>query len=163
MIKYLTDYTLKIAIIALIFLFVAQFVIVIMRFIFSTGLLWLQDSLFFAFAIAILWSLAYFYQDHLRLRIDVFYQYYPPIIRQYVDFMTQLLIMIPFSLLLLWACYDFTYQSIIIGESSSVHGGVSFIYILKLLLFIFPLQLLLSCGYVLYDFIMINKSETNVK
>lgn len=147
MIKSFYNYSLYIAMMALLLLAIGQIVIVIMRFVFSIGLIWLQDTLFFGFTIAILWAVCYFYHDHYQLRIDIFYQKFSQSIQQYIDIFVQLLVIMPFCLLLLWACYDFALQSIIIGEASSVYGGLSFIYILKLLLFIFPLQLFLSCCY----------------
>ena len=124
-------------------LVLSQLAIIVLRFVFDTGIVWLHDIVFYTFAIAILWSMVIYIQENFILRIDIIDKYANPIYQKYLKYFCYYGIILPFSLFLMWVSYDMMIRSVMIKEGSLLYGGLP-IYWLKALLFVFPIQILLK-------------------
>jgi len=83
------------------------------------------------FAIIFFIAAAYTLNQDRHVRVDVFYQNFSERTKLYINLFGNILFLIPFSLLVIWASADFVSNSFIIMESSPDPGGLPFRFILK--------------------------------
>ena len=71
---------------------VVTFVIVVMRYVFDAGLIWLQESVTWMHAVVFMLGAAYTLQQEEHVRVDVFYRAMSPERRALVDAVTKTVI-----------------------------------------------------------------------
>ncbi len=118
------------------------FTIVILRYGFNLGWIWLQESLTYlhvsVFSIAIAWTL----QLDGHVRVDIFYASTPPRRRALVDLLGSLLLLIPFCIFLLIISWPYVANSWRLLEQSREAGGLPLVFLLKSLILVMPTLLL---------------------
>lgn len=120
------------------------FTIVVLRYGFNLGWIWLQESLTYlhvaVFTVAAAWTL----QLDGHVRVDIFYAAMPEKKRALVDFLGTMVFLIPFSVFLLVIAWPYVASSWKLLESSREAGGLPLVFLLKSLIMILPALLLIQ-------------------
>ena len=116
------------------------FVVVIMRYVFDAGMIWLQESVTWMHAAVFMLGAAYTLLAEEHVRVDIFYQRMNGVARAWVDLLGVTLFLLPFCAYLAWASWDFAAASWAIRESSREPGGLPFPFVslLKSIVVIMP-------------------------
>lgn len=116
-------------------------IIVVMRYVFDTGLIWLQESVIWMHGTVFMLGAAYtlLHEDHVR--VDVFYRTMSERRRAWVDLIGVVIFLLPFCMLLAVRAYDFAAFSWSIHEASRESGGLPYplVSILKSVLVVMPI------------------------
>lgn len=125
---------------------VITFVIVVMRYVFDAGLIWVQESVVWMHAVVFMLGAAYTLSAEEHVRVDVFYRTMGERRRAWVDLIGVLIFLLPLCVFLGWASFDFVMQSWSIGESSRESGGLPypFVPLLKSVLLLMPVTVALQ-------------------
>jgi tripartite ATP-independent transporter DctM subunit len=102
-----------------------------MRYLFSAGSIALQEIEWHLFDTVFLLGLTYALKHDKHVRVDIFFERYSNDSKVVLQILSMLLLVIPFSLLLLYDAYDMTYQSYIQHEVSSDPGGLTHRWMIK--------------------------------
>lgn len=121
-------------------------VIVVMRYVFDAGAVWLQESVVWMHAVVFMVGGAYTLQQDEHVRVDIFYRDMNERRRAWVDLLGALLFLLPLCIFLGYKSWDFVVISWQLGESSREPGGLPypFVPLLKSVLLVMPLLLLLQ-------------------
>jgi len=121
-------------------------VIVVMRYVFDSGLIWLQESLTWLHAVVFMLGAAYTLQAEEHVRVDIFYRNMSERRRAIVNLLGVLLFIFPMCAFFVWAAWDYVAGSWAIGEVSRNAGGLPypFVPLLKTVLIIMPVAIALQ-------------------
>lgn len=125
---------------------IVTFVIVVMRYIFDAGLIWLQESVIWMHAVVFMLGAAYTLQQEDHVRVDVFYRTMSARRRAWVDLIGVIIFLLPLCVFLAWKSVDFVTASWGLRESSRESGGLPYplIPLLKSVLLLMPLTVALQ-------------------
>ncbi len=115
-----------------------------MRYIFHQGSIALQELEWYFFDMTFLLSSGYALKHDKHVRVDIFYERFPLWLKKYIDFFDALLLIVPFSLIIVYYGWDFTWQSLLQHEASSDPGGLKYRWIIKAMIPLFALLLFLQ-------------------
>lgn len=118
------------------------FIIVLLRYGFSLGWIWLQESVTYLHATVFLLAAAWTLQDDGHVRVDIFYRDGSPSHKAWVNLVGTALLLIPFCLFLVIIGWEYVAASWRLFEGSREAGGMPLVYLLKSLILIFPVLLL---------------------
>lgn len=123
------------------FMVLVTFVIVVMRYVFDAGLIWLQESVIWMHAFVFMIGAAYTLQQEAHVRVDIFYREMSPERRALVDLIGIIVFLLPLCALLAWKAMDFVMLSWKLQESSRESGGLPYplIPLLKSILVVMPI------------------------
>jgi len=123
------------------FMVLVTFVVVVMRYVFDAGLIWVQESVTWMHAAVFMLGAAYTLRDEEHVRVDVFYRNMSPGRRAWVDLIGVAIFLLPLCIFLAWNSFDFVTQSWRIREMSRESGGLPYplIPMLKTILLLMPL------------------------
>jgi TRAP-type mannitol/chloroaromatic compound transport system permease small subunit len=121
-----------------------QFVLVVARYIFDLGSIWLTESVTYGHATLIMLAAAWTLSAGGHVRVDVFYAHASARTRAIVDLLGSLLLLLPFMLMLLWLSVPYAARSWAILERSQEVGGLPLVFLLKSLLPLFALLMALQ-------------------
>lgn len=124
--------------IAMVVVFLA---VVILRYGFGIGLIWLQESAQYLHAAIFLLAAAGAIVADAHVRVDVFRARMMPATQRRIEIAGHLLLLLPFSAFLLWATLPYVADSWRIGETSVESSGLPFVYLLKTLMPVAAAQL----------------------
>ena len=121
-------------------------VVVVMRYVFDAGAVWLQESVVWMHAVVFMVGAAYTLQQDEHVRVDIFYRDMSVRRRAWVDLVGTLLFLFPLCGFLGYKAWDFIVVSWQLGESSREPGGMPypFVPLLKSVLLLMPLLLTLQ-------------------
>lgn len=116
------------------------FIVVVLRYVFDSGLIWLQESVTWMHAVVFMLGAAYTLQQEEHVRVDVFYRTMGAKRRALVDLFGVLIFLLPLCVFLGWKSFDFVTASWRMQEASRESGGLPypFIPILKTVLVLMP-------------------------
>lgn len=119
---------------------IVTFIVVVMRYVFDAGLIWLQESVIWMHAVVFMLGAAYTLQHEEHVRVDVFYRTMKPKHRALVDLVGVIVFLLPLCVFLGAKSFDFVVASWRLQEASRESGGLPypFIPILKTVLVIMP-------------------------
>jgi TRAP-type mannitol/chloroaromatic compound transport system permease small subunit len=125
---------------------IVTFIVVIMRYVFDAGLIWVQESVVWMHAVVFMLGAAYTLRAEEHVRVDIFYRSMSERRRAWVDLIGVIVFLLPLCAFLAWASFDFVTQSWSIGESSRESGGLPypFVPLLKSVLLLMPLAVSLQ-------------------
>ena len=128
------------------FMVVITFVVVVMRYVFDAGAVWLQESIIWMHAVVFMVGAAFTLQQEEHVRVDIFYRNMSAVRRAWVDLIGVLLFLLPVSLFLAWKAWDFVAISWQLREASREPGGMPypFVPLLKSVLLLAPMLLALQ-------------------
>lgn len=121
-------------------------VIVVLRYVFDTGLIWLQESLTWMHAVVFMLGAAYTLQQEEHVRVDIFYRDMSERRRAWVNLAGVALFLLPMCALFVWTAWGYVAASWSMGEVSRDSGGLPypFVPLLKSVLIVMPLLLALQ-------------------
>ena len=118
------------------------FTMVLLRYGFNLGWIWLQESLTYlhvlVFSVAAAWTL----QQDGHVRVDIFYAGMSDKHRALVDLLGSLLFLVPFCIFILIIAWPYVANSWKLLESSREAGGLPLVFLLKSLIMVMPALLL---------------------
>ena len=131
------------------------FIIVVLRYGFNLGWIWLQETVTWMHAAVFLLAAAYTFSEDSHVRVDVFYRNWSQRTKNQVNLIGNVLCLCPIALLLLVGSLDYVSASWEMQESSREAGGLAYPWIplLKTLLPLTGLMLFsqgLAQAYVCY-------------
>lgn len=121
------------------------FTIVVLRYGFNLGWIWLQETVVYMHSAVFLIAVAWAFQADEHVRVDIFYRNKSPRHKAWVNLLGTLLFVVPFSVYLLSMGWNYVSSSWTVFEGSREAGGLNFVYILKSLMLALPVLLLLQC------------------
>jgi TRAP-type mannitol/chloroaromatic compound transport system permease small subunit len=110
------------------------FLIVVLRYAFDLGWIWLQESVTYMHATLFLVGAAYTLRHEGHVRVDIFYGQFTPRTRAWVDLFGSLLLLLPVCLFIFYISWDYVMQSWSLHEGSREAGGLDGVYLLKSLM-----------------------------
>jgi TRAP-type mannitol/chloroaromatic compound transport system permease small subunit len=129
---------------AVLFVVVVQFVVVLLRYVFGFGSIWLSESIMYGHAILFMLAAAWTLRENGHVRVDVFYAEAAPRTKAWIDLFGALLLLLPFMAVLLWFALPYVTRSWVIFERSRETSGIPAVFLLKTLIPLFALTLALQ-------------------
>lgn len=129
---------------AVLFVVLVQFAVVLLRYVFGLGSIWLTESIMYGHALMFMLAAAWTLQAGGHVRVDVFYADASPRTKAWVDLLGALLLLLPFMLLLLWFALPYVLRSWNIFERSRETSGIPAVFLLKSLIPLFALLMALQ-------------------
>jgi TRAP-type mannitol/chloroaromatic compound transport system permease small subunit len=126
------------------FMVLVQFTLVLMRYVFGTGSLFMQESLIYAHAIVFMAAAAWTLADDRHVRVDIFYSVASPRRQAAVDLFGVIVFLLPMCWLLWWVGYPYVARSWAVLEGSRETSGIPAIFLLKTLILLFTVTLALQ-------------------
>jgi TRAP-type mannitol/chloroaromatic compound transport system permease small subunit len=128
------------------FMIIVTFVVVVMRYAFDLGFIWLQESVIWMHGVVFMLGAAYTLRDEEHVRVDVFYRAMSPKRRAWVDLIGVVIFLFPLCVFLAFNTWDFVLQSWSLREASREPGGLPypFIPILKSVILLMPVTVALQ-------------------
>lgn len=125
---------------------IVTFVVVVMRYVFGIGLIWLQESIIWMHAFVFMMGAAYTLQQEEHVRVDIFYRNMSPKRKAWVDLIGIVLFLLPLCFFLAWKASDFVVISWKLEEASRESGGLPYplIPLLKSILVVMPVSVALQ-------------------
>jgi TRAP-type mannitol/chloroaromatic compound transport system permease small subunit len=123
------------------FMVIVTFIVVIMRYVFDAGLIWMQESVVWMHAVVFMLGAAYTLRAEEHVRVDIFYRTMSERRRAWVDLIGVIVFLMPLCTFL-----AFVTQSWSIGESSRESGGLPypFVPLLKSVQLLMPIAVSLQ-------------------
>jgi len=121
-------------------------VIVVMRYVFDAGLIWMQESVTWMHAAVFMVGAAYTLLHEEHVRVDIFYRKMNDRGRAIVDLVGVVIFLLPLCGFLALMAYDFAAVSWSINETSREPGGLPYpmIPLLKSLVIVMPVAVALQ-------------------
>jgi TRAP-type mannitol/chloroaromatic compound transport system permease small subunit len=107
------------------------FLVVVLRYAFDSGYIWMQESLTWMHALVFMVGAAYTLKHDEHVRVDVIYRGLPVRKRAVIDLVGTLLFLLPFCGYVLYESLPYLHGSWRIGERSREAGGLPALYLLK--------------------------------
>jgi TRAP-type mannitol/chloroaromatic compound transport system permease small subunit len=114
-----------------------QFALVVARYVFGLGSIWLSETVIYANAALFLLASAWTLAAGGHVRVDVFYAQASARARARIDLIGSLLLLMPFALTLLLLSAPFAARSWAILERSQESSGLPLVFLLKTLIPVF--------------------------
>ena len=123
---------------------ILQFALVVARYIFSLGSIWLTETVLYAHAALFLLAAAWTLKLGGHVRVDVFYADARPRTRAWIDLNGALLLLLPFMAVLLWLSWPYAARSWAVLERSQEASGLPLVFVLKTLIPVFAAMMALQ-------------------
>ena len=121
-----------------------QFALVVARYGFGLGSIWLTETVLYAHAALFLLAAAWTLQAGGHVRVDVFYAEMSPRTKAKIDLAGALLLLLPFTLVLIWLSVPYAARSWAVLERSQETSGLPLLFLLKTLIPLFAALLALQ-------------------
>ncbi len=125
---------------------VVTFIVVVLRYAFGIGVVWMQESIVWMHGAVFMLGAAYTLQREEHVRVDIFYRKLSDAGQAWVNFVGVLVFLMPFCLFLVYASYDYVAASWAIREVSRDSGGLPypFLPLIKSALLLMPVMVTLQ-------------------
>lgn len=120
------------------------FAVVVLRYVFGIGSIWLQESILYAHAALFLLAAAWTLKEGGHVRVDVFYASASPRQKAWIDLLGALLLLLPFCAAIVWFSLPYVSRSWAILERSRETSGLPLVFALKTLIPVFAVMLALQ-------------------
>jgi TRAP-type mannitol/chloroaromatic compound transport system permease small subunit len=121
-----------------------QFTVVVLRYLFGIGSIWLQESIIYSHAAMFLLVAAWTLKNEGHVRVDIFYASASPRRKAVIDLGGALFLLIPFAAAILYFSWPYVARSWAIMEGSREASGLPLIFVLKTLIPVFAVMLILQ-------------------
>lgn len=121
-----------------------QFALVMARYVFSLGSIWLDETVMYAHAGLFLLAAAWTLQTGGHVRVDVFYAEASPRTKAWIDLVGTLVFLLPFAAAVFWLSLPYVRMSWAVMERSPEASGLPFVYLLKTLIPLFAVLMALQ-------------------
>jgi TRAP-type mannitol/chloroaromatic compound transport system permease small subunit len=114
-----------------------QFTLVVARYLFGLGSIWLTETVIYAHATLFMLAAAWTLRAGGHVRVDVFYAEAAPRTKAKIDLLGALLLLLPFALVLVWLSVPYAARSWAVLERSQEASGLPLVFALKTLIPLF--------------------------
>jgi TRAP-type mannitol/chloroaromatic compound transport system permease small subunit len=121
-----------------------QFALVIARYAFGVGSIWLTETVIYAHAALFMLAAAWTRQMGGHVRVDIFYADASPRAKARIDLIGALVLLLPFAAVLFYFGAPYAARSWAILERSQEASGLPLVYLLKTLIPLFALLMALQ-------------------
>lgn len=121
-----------------------QFALVVARYVFSLGSIWLSETVIYLHAALFMLAAAWTLRVGGHVRVDIFYAHASKRTRALVDLFGAALLLLPFALALLWLSVPYVARSWAILERSQESSGLPLVYVLKTAIPVFAVLMALQ-------------------
>ncbi|MDX1516250.1 MAG: TRAP transporter small permease subunit [Woeseiaceae bacterium] len=121
-------------------------IVVVMRYVFDAGLIWVQESVTWMHAVVFMLGAAYTLRHEEHVRVDIFYRNMSAVRRAWVDAAGVVVFLLPMCGFLALKSWDFVVVSWSMQEASRESGGLPypFVPLLKAVLLLMPVVVALQ-------------------
>ena len=123
---------------------IITFLNVLMRYGFNFGLIAVQEVVVYLHAFVFMLAIAYTYKQDAHVRVDIFYENFSSKRKAWVNLLGSLILLLPFCGYLIFASWDYAYNSWQLLEGSREAGGLPLVFLLKTLVPLMPALLMLQ-------------------
>ena len=106
---------------------------VLLRYGFSIGSIWMQELEWHIMVPICVFGMSYALRHGEHVRVDVLFQYFTPSNKRLIEMVTAIVAML-LSIVVIWLCIPYVWQSWSIGEGTANPGGIDYRYIVKSLI-----------------------------
>lgn len=110
---------------------IVTLIVVILRYVFGIGLIWLQESITWMHAVVFMLGASYALRHEDHVRVDVFYRRASPRQQGWVDALGIVLLLLPLCAYILYTSYPYVAASFAVRESSREANGLPALFLLK--------------------------------
>lgn len=121
-----------------------QFVLVVARYLFGVGSIWLSETVIYAHAALFMLAAAWTLRAGGHVRVDIFYAEASARTKALVDLLGSVLLLLPFMLVLIWLSVPYAARSWAVLEHSQEASGLPLVFVLKSLIPLFALLMALQ-------------------
>ena len=121
-----------------------QFALVVARYLFGLGSIWLSETVIYSHAAVFMLAAAWTLRAEGHVRVDIFYAEASNRTKALVDLVGAILLLLPFMLVLLWLSLPYTARSWAILERSQEASGLPLVFVLKTLIPVFAVLMALQ-------------------
>jgi TRAP-type mannitol/chloroaromatic compound transport system permease small subunit len=121
-----------------------QFTLVVARYLFGLGSIWLTETVIYAHATLFMLAAAWTLRAGGHVRVDVFYAEASPRTKAIIDLAGSLLLLLPFAAVLIWLSVPYAARSWAVLERSQESSGLPLVYALKTLIPLFAVMMALQ-------------------
>ena len=126
------------------FVVLAQFLVVLLRYGFGIGSIWLTESIIYGHAALFMLAAAWTLLEGGHVRVDVFYVAAAPRAKAWIDLVGALALLLPFMFMFMWFALPYVARSWTILERSRETSGIPAVFLLKTLIPLFALLMALQ-------------------
>lgn len=108
-----------------------QFAIVLMRYVFGIGSIWMQETILYLHGLIFMLAAAYALAVNAHVRVDIFYREAQPRTKALVDLAGATLFLLPMCAVILVIAWPYVAQSWRIFEGSRETSGIQGVFLLK--------------------------------
>lgn len=126
------------------FMVLVQFTIVLMRYVFGVGSIFMQESIFYMHAVVFLAAGGYALLNESYVRIDIFYARMTSHGKAFIDLLGVLFLLIPLCLLIAWTGWPYVVRSWLMREGSPDGAGIPAVYLLKTVILVYAFVILIQ-------------------
>ena len=119
-------------------------VIVILRYVFNIGFIWMQETVRFFYAAVFLICAAYTFVDDEHVRVDIFYSKMNSRKKALVNIIGNLFFLLPFCFTILYYSFNYVINSWLQLEGSLEERGLHAVYIMKSFIWMFSIMLIMQ-------------------
>lgn len=120
------------------------FIIVVLRYVFNLGWIWLQESVTYMHAAVFMLGAAWTLSLDGHVRVDIFYREMSARRQALVNVAGTILLLLPFCLYCMWISFDYVLASWQVLEDSREAGGMPGVFLFKTLIPLMGLLLFLQ-------------------
>jgi len=120
------------------------FTIVVLRYGFNLGWIWLQESVTYLHAIVFMLAAAWAWQTDDHVRVDIFYRDRSPRQKAMVNLLGTIALVVPVCVFLVVTSWSYVMGSWAVQEGSRHAGGLPLVYLQKSLILLLPTLLLIQ-------------------
>ena len=121
-----------------------QFSVVLLRYVFGAGSIWLSESIIYGHAAMLMLAAAWTLQEGGHVRVDVFYADASPRTKAWIELAGAVLLLLPFMAVLLSFSLPYVARSWMILERSRETSGIPAVFLLKTLIPLFAVMMALQ-------------------
>ena len=134
---------------SLLIMVILTFVIVVLRYLFNLGFIWMQELVRYLYASVFMLCAAYTLANDEHVRVDIFYSRLGNKHKMIINVIGSLIFLIPVCLCILYYSYTYVINSWAQLEGSLEERGLHAVYILKTFIWAFALMLTLQSIYII--------------
>jgi len=120
------------------------FCIVVLRYVFNTGWIAMQEAVTYLHATVFLLGAAYTLKQNGHVRVDIFYQKMSPKSQAIIDLLGTLFFLLPVCGFIIWVSWEYVTNAWKITEGSREAGGLPGVFLVKTLILIMASLLIIQ-------------------
>ncbi|MGD2053907.1 MAG: TRAP transporter small permease subunit [Gammaproteobacteria bacterium] len=125
---------------------IVTFIVVVLRYVFDTGWIALQESISYMHAMVFLIGASWAVQQEAHVRVDIFYSRFSSKTKAWIDMLGGLLLLLPVMIFVGWISWEYVIDSWDVLEGSREAGGLPGVFLLKTLILVLAGLLVLQAG-----------------